>query len=197
MLERRGVGRLASALAGLALAGTGSAIADPEVQALVLAAGGVALTAVLFDREVHEEPDYLSMQGGRFDPVTKAQQATALGAEYRSRKIVWWKLRPFAGAGLTSQRGLYGYGGVRLAAYWGDRIVVSPSFAIAGYQRGDGKDLGDPPLVGRFGFDLEYAFERGGRLGLAYHHMSNGKVLAQTNNPGTEILGLTLSTPLR
>jgi len=195
--ERRGTGRLTSALAGLALAGAGPAAADPEVQALALAAGAVALSAVFVDREVHTEPDYLTLEAGRFDPVNDVQQASALGAEYRSRQIVWWKLRPFAGAGFTSDRSLYGYGGARLAAYWGERFVITPSFAIAGYRSGDGKDLGDPPLVGRFGFDLEYALQGGTRVGLAYHHMSNGKVLGQTNNPGTEIVGLTVSSPLR
>lgn len=35
------------------------------------------------------------------------------------------------------------------------------------------------------------------RIDAAYHHMSNGKLLHQTNNPGTEIIGLTFSIPIR
>lgn len=191
--------RLLSACAGLALAvtGTGSAYADPEVQALAVAAGGVVLAAIFVDRSVHEERDYVVVEGGRFDPVKDVQQATAFGAEYRSKGIVWWKLRPFFGGGLTSNQSLYGYGGIRLATYWGERVVITPSFAIGGYSRGEGKDLGNPPVVGRFGLDFEYVLDRGVRVGLAYHHMSNGEVLGQTQNPGTEIVGLTVSTPLR
>ena len=191
--------RLLRACAGLALAvmGIGPADADPGVQALEAVAGGVVLAAILTDRLVHEEPDYAAVEGGQFDAVKGVQQAAAFGAEYRPKGIVWWKLRPFVGAGFTSARSLYGYGGVRLATHWGEHVVITPSFAIGGYSRGEGKDLGNPPLVGRSGLDFEYAFDLGVRVGLAYHHMSNGKVLGQTQNPGTEIVGLTVSTPLR
>lgn len=60
-----------------------------------------------------------------------------------------------------------------------------------------GKDLGHPPVVGRFGLDVEYRFDNDLRLGLGYHHFSNGKVLGQTNNPGTEIIAVTVSLPVR
>ena len=190
---------LLRACAGLALAviGTGTADADPEVQALAVAAGGVVLAAMLVDSSVHEETDYVALQAGRFDPVKDVQQAGAFGAEYRNKEIVWWRLRPFVGAGFTSTQSLYGYGGIRLATYWGSQVVITPSFAIGGYSRGEGKDLGKPPVIGRFGLDFEYVLDRGVRVGLAYHHMSNGKVLGQTENPGTEIVGLTVSAPLR
>jgi hypothetical protein len=188
-----------SACAGLALAvlGTEPAHADPEVQALAVATGVVVVAAILVDSPVHEETDYVAFEAGRFDPVKDVQQASAFGAEYRSKKIVWWKLRPFAGAGFTSDQSLYGYGGIRLGTYWGDHVVVAPSFAIGGYSRGEGKDLGNPPVIGRFGLDLEYVLDRRVRVGLAYHHLSNGEVFGQTKNPGTEIVGLTVSVPLR
>jgi len=70
---------------------------------------------------------------------------------------------------------------------------MTPSFAIVGYSRGDGKDLGSPPVLGRFGIDLEYRFDNDLRIGAAYHHFSNGKAFGQTTNPGTEIIGITLS----
>jgi hypothetical protein len=191
--------RLLTACAGLALGviGTGPAGADPEVQGLAVAAGGVVLAAIFIDRSVHEEPDYVAVEWGRFDLVKNVQQATAFGAEYRSTGIVWWKLRPFLGAGFTSNQSLYGYGGIRLATYWGEHIVITPSLAIGGYSHGEGKDLGNPPVVARSGLDFEYALDHGLRVGLAYHHMSNGKFLGQTENPGTEIVGLTISIPLR
>lgn len=189
--------RLLTACVGVAVIGAGPAGADPEVQALAVATGGVVLAAIFIDRSVHEEPDYVAVEGGRFDPVKNVQQATTFGAEYRSKGIVWWKFRPFVGAGFTSNQSLYGYGGIRLATYWGKHVVISPSLAIGGYSRGEGKDLGNPPVVARFGLDFEYAFDHGLRVGLAYHHMSNGKFLGQTENPGTEIVGLTISIRLR
>jgi len=175
----------------------GRAKADPEVQALAVAAGGVVLAAIYIDRPVHEEPDYIALEGGEFDAVKDVQQAAAFGVEYRSKRIVWWKLRPFGGVGFTSDQSLYGYTGIRLATYWGQHFVIEPSIAIGGYSRGEGKDLGSPPVVFRSGLDFEYVFEDNLRVGLAYHHISNGKVLGQSVNPGTEIVGLTVSIPLR
>jgi lipid A 3-O-deacylase len=188
---------LVSACATVALAGAAPARADPEVQALAVATGVIALAEILGDRSMLQEPARIALGVGRFDPVKNVRQAAAFGVEYRDNGIVWWKLRSFAGAGLTSSRSLYGYGGVRFTAYWGQHFAVTPSFAIGGYSRGEGKDLGSPPVLGRFGLDFEYAFGNALRVGLAYHHMSNGKILGQSHNPGTEIVGLTISTPLR
>jgi len=164
---------------------------------LAAVSGGVVLAAIFLDPSVHEEPDYVAIEGGRFDPVKDVQQATAFGAEYRSKEILWWKLRPFAGVGFTSDQSLYGYGGIRVATYFGEHVVITPSIAIGGYSRGEGKHLGNPPVVARSGLDFEYALNQGLRVGFAYHHISNGKFLGQTENPGTEIVGLTVSVPLR
>jgi len=185
--------------AGLALAtlGAGPAHANPEVEALAVAAGGVVLAAISSGRAFREEPDSIAVEGGRFDAVKDVQSATAFGVEYRAKGIVFWKLRPFVGAGVTSDQSLFGYGGLRLATHWSGRFVITPSFAVGGYSRGEGKNLGDPPVIGRFGLDFEYALDGGTRIGLAYHHMSNGKVFGQSENPGTEIVGVTVSTSLR
>ena len=171
------------------------ACADPEVQGLAIATGLVVATALAIPPEA--EVDHLSFGAGRFDPIKNVQPATTLGIEYRFGRLLWWKLAPFLGVGVTTQHSVYGYGGVRLAAHWGERVAVSPSFAIGGYSRGGGKDLGHPPVVGRFGLDVEYRFDNDLRLGLGYHHFSNGKVLGQTNNPGTEIIAVTVSLPVR
>ncbi len=191
--------RLVSVCVAVALTGPGAgpARADPEVQALAVATGVIALAEIFGGSPVHEEPDSIAVEVGRFDPVKDVQQATAFGAEYRNNGVVWWKLRTFVGAGYTSSQSLYGYGGIRFTAHWGQHVLITPSFAIGGYSRGEGKDLGSPPVLGRFGLDFEYVFDNALRVGLAYHHMSNGKLLGQTDNPGTEIVGLTISTPLR
>lgn len=191
--------RFGTICAGLALSaiGIGPAGADPEVQALAVASGAVILAAIFIDRPVHQEPDYVAAGVGEFDPVKNVQPTTAFGAEYRSKAIIWWKLRPFVGAGFTADGSAYGYGGIRLATYLGEHVVISPSIAIGVYSRGDGKNLGDPPVVFRSGLDFEYALQAGMRVGLAYHHISNGKFLGQSENPGTEVVAVTISIPLR
>ena len=171
--------------------------ADPEVQSIAIATGVVVLASLLADLPQHEEPDSIALEVGRFDPIKNVKQATTLGVEYHFDELVWWGLRPFVGGGFTSDRSAWGYGGIRYATNWGERIVVTPSFAIGGYSRGQGKDLGDPPVIGRFGLDFEYRFDNGMRIGAGYQHMSNGKVLNQTNNPGTEVIGITFSVPIR
>ena len=195
----KGIGRLLGVCAALAIAvmGVGRANADAEVQALAVATTAIVLAEIFSDGPAPEQRAHAAVQGGAFDAVTDDQRAVAFGAEYRAAGIVVWKLRPFVGAGLTSDQSLYGYGGIRLAAHWGGHVVITPSLAIGAYYRGDGKDLGDPPVLARFGIDLEYAFDRGVRLGLAYHHMSNGQVLGQSENPGTQTVGITVSAPLR
>ena len=177
--------------------GSASVRADPEVQGIAIATGIVVIASILADTLQREEPNSIAYEVGRFDPIKNVKQATAFGVEYHVDKIIWWGLRPFIGAGFTSNRSAWGYGGIRYATNWGEHIVVTPSFAIGGYSRGQGKDLGHPPVVGRFGLDLEYRFDNGMRIGAGYQHISNGKVLQQTNNPGTEVIGVTFSLPIR
>jgi lipid A 3-O-deacylase PagL len=171
------------------------AYADPEVQALAMATGLIVLTTVATPER--NESDHVAIEAGRFDAIKKMQPATTFGLEYRSGRLLWWRLRPFAGAGFTTQHSFYGYGGIRLATYWGEHIVATPSFAVGGYSRGAGKDLGNPPIVGRFGIDLGYRFQNDLLVGLAYHHISNGKLLGQMTNPGTEVVALTVSMPVQ
>ena len=173
---------------------TTTAKAEPEVQALAVVTGLLVVAAI--NAPQREESDRFAVEAGRFDAVKNVQPANAFGVEYHFGQALWWKLRPFVGGGITSERSLYAYGGIRLATYWGEHVEATPSFAVGGYSRGDGKNLGSPPVLGRFGLDLDYRFDNDVRVGLAYHHLSNGKVFGQTTNPGTEVVGVTLCLPL-
>ena len=188
---------LSCAVAALLATASTTAHADAEVQALAIAAGVVVVAATVADTAKREESDQISLEVGRFDPIKNVKPATTVGGEYRVGRLLWWALRPFAGAGFTSQQSLYGYGGIRIATYWGERLVITPSFAVGAYSRGEGKDLGNPPVLGRFGIDVEYRFDNDMRVGAAYHHYSNGKALGQSSNPGTEVIGLTFSLAIR
>ena len=118
------------------------AYADPEVQALAIATGLIVITAVATPTPTQDESDHVAIEAGRFDAIKNGQPATTFGLEYRIGRLLWWRLRPFAGAGFTTQHSFYGYGGIRLAMYWGEHIVATPSFAVGGYGGGTGKDLG-------------------------------------------------------
>ena len=195
-LQMNNVAQRAIFSVAVAVVANTPARADPDVQALAAATAVVALAEILGDAPGRPQPDYLAIEGGGFDVVKHTNPAAQFGLEYRCGTFVLWKLRPFVGAGGTTDESLYGYGGVRLDTYWGSRIVVTPSFAIGVYSRGSGKDLGSPPILGRFAIDLGYSFASGARIGLVFAHMSNGKVLGQESNPGTELAGLTFAFPL-
>jgi lipid A 3-O-deacylase len=189
--------RLAAAGIAGALLAVGSSAARADRQVLGVAIATAALVGAAIASPEQPESDHLAFEAGRFDAIRKVRGATAFGLEYRSGRVLWWKLRPFAGAGFTTRHSFYGYGGIRLATHWGEHLILSPSFAVGGYSRGDGKDLGSPAILGRSGVDLQYRFDDDLRIGVAYHHYSNGKVFGQHNNPGTEIVGVTLTLPLR
>ena len=172
------------------------AMADPVVQALAAASGVVVLAEVLWPSSNGDRRDFVSFEAGRFDAVKKDQPATEFELEYNFGAPVLWKIAPIAGVGVTTDKSFWGYGGIRLDSYWASRVVIAPSFAVAGYSRGNGKNLGTPAVLGRFGIDVEYAVTRDVRIGLGLHHMSNGKALGQTTNPGTEVVGLTFSIAL-
>jgi hypothetical protein len=180
-------------LAWLALAAP-RAEADSEVIALWAASGALILANL--DATPRDEHSHLAFEVGQFDAVRNADPAAAGNLEYRLGDPLVWRLRPFAGIGVTTDQSFYGYAGIRVPTWWGEHVVATPSFAIGGYHRGKGKNLGTPAVIGRFGIDLEYRLDNDLRVGVAYHHMSNGKALGQDINPGTEVVGLTLSVPM-
>jgi hypothetical protein len=177
-----------------------TARADPVVQGLVVATLGVTIVGqALGKAPSHEDRASLLVEGGRFDVVPNASNRTAanqLELEYRPGHYLVWKLKPLIGFGGTATSSSYGYTGLRLDTFWGPRVVIAPSFALAGYARGRGKDLGRPPLLGRSGIDLQYGVSDDVRVGVSLHHMSNGKLLGQERNPGTAVAGITLAVAL-
>jgi lipid A 3-O-deacylase len=171
--------------------------ADPVVQALAAATGVVVLAEVLWPSPDADRQDFLAFDAGRFDVSRNKQPATEFELEYDFGAPVLWKIAPIAGVGATTDKSWWGYGGIRLDSYWGARVIIAPSFAVAGYSRGNGKGLGTPAVLGRFGIDIEYVVDRDIRIGAGFHHMSNGKVLGQEQNPGTEFLGAIVSIAIK
>jgi hypothetical protein len=171
--------------------------ADPVVQGLAAATGVVVLAELLWPSANPDARDFVSFEGGRFDAIKKDQPATEFELQYSFGTPVLWKIEPIAGVGATTDRSFWGYGGIRLDTYWDSRLIIAPSFAVAGYSRGNGKNLGTPAVLGRFGIDVEYAVTPDVRVGVGLHHMSNGKALGQDVNPGTELLGAIVSIAIK
>lgn len=138
-----------------------------------------------------DDPAFLTLSAGAFD-IGKDETAAEARIEYRhDRKF--WLFKPFAGAMATGDGGFYGYAGVLIDAYWGNRVVTTLSFAPGAYYDGDGKDLGST-LEFRSQLEVAWRFDDRSRLGLAIGHMSNASI--GEDNPGAESLTLNYSIPL-
>jgi lipid A 3-O-deacylase len=139
-----------------------------------------------------DDPPFIQSSVGIFD-IDHNDKATAFNFEYRFADSFLWIFKPIAGGFVTTKRGLYGYGGLRIDIFLGRRLVFTPSTAFGLYDRGNGKDLGDV-IEFRSGVELDYRFDNRARLGIGFHHLSNAGI--GRINPGTEILGAFFSFPL-
>jgi lipid A 3-O-deacylase len=152
--------------------------------AALVAGGAVAARA-------EDDPAFLTLAAGAFD-VGKDETAAEGRIEYRHDRR-FWLFKPLAGLMATSDGAVYGYAGVAIDAYWGNRIVTTLSFAPGFFYEGDGKDLGST-LEFRSQFEIAWRFDDRSRLGLAIGHMSNASI--GEDNPGAESLTLNYSIPL-
>lgn len=167
--------------------------ADPAVQGITIGAIPFVVWALFAEPPKTRDPDLLVGSAGWFDVVDGENEAAEARVEWRSGAL-WWKVRPQVGAAATSDGGAYGYAGLRIDAYFGRHLVVSPSFSAVAYFDGGGKDLGSA-VVGRSGFDVAWRFDNDVRIGLAFHHMSHGGIFGD-ENPGTEVVSLTYAIPI-
>ena len=171
-----------------------NAHATPPESVMAIAGASAALFGYkLFQDDSAVEQHYVSLEGGRFDVVSRANEANEFGLEFRPGWTLW-KFRPLIGVEGTTDESFYVYAGGRFDVYFGRRFVASPSFSLTYYHKGDGKDLGSEG-VARSGIDFQYRFDNDMRLGARFYHMSHGKVMGNVN-PGTETVGLTFSIPL-
>jgi lipid A 3-O-deacylase len=138
------------------------------------------------------DPDFLSFGVGAFDIVAHKHPSTAFQAEYASDSR-FWIFHPIAGVMATTDMGGDAYAGVAVDLFFGNRIVMTPSFAPGFYWRGSGKNLGYP-LEFRSAFTVAYRFDDRSRLGVEFYHLSNAGINENTN-PGTEVLLLKYSMP--
>lgn len=141
-----------------------------------------------------DDPAFISLGAGYFDFNRKKDEGGSIRLEYRSDYKLW-VFKPFAAIDYaTTGHGFVG-AGILMDIYFGNRFVLTPSFAPHFYWGGDRKLDLDYPIEFRSQLEAAYRFDDRSRLGLAISHYSNAS-LGDTN-PGTEVLTLYYSVPLQ
>ena len=114
--------------------------------------------------------------------------------EYRPGTPIIWELRPWLGAEVTSDGGVYGAGGFLYDFHMGNNWLLTPSIGAGLYADGGGKDLGNA-IEFRSMLELGYQFDNASRVSAGFSHISNASI--GDRNPGTEILSLYYHIPIQ
>ncbi len=130
----------------------------------------------------------IQLSGGVFNVGKTPTQAEA-GVELRA-PIRLWRLDFAGGVAATEEGSYWGYLGLRRDFDASPRLVVALGLAVAGYEQGDGKDLGGSVQF-RSSIDFGYRTTDRTRLGLTVHHLSNAGL--EEFNPGSNSVLLTYS----
>lgn len=150
-----------------------------------------AFAIATFGAETSAQPQ-LAIQAGAFDFAQQDDPAGLIAAEYRFASI-YRGLRPVAGAFVTSDSGVYGYGGMQWDIFLTDHLVIAPQLAAGLYGTGAGKDLFHAIEL-RSQLELGYEFDDKTRLTAAISHISNASL--GDDNPGAEMLSVGYAFPV-
>jgi hypothetical protein len=166
-----------------------------RIKALALAAAiaGATFTGAPGAARAEDDPAFFAFTGGWFDANKRKDDAFEGRIEYRGGGAErFWLFKPMGGIMATSDGAGYLFAGVLIDLYFGNRLVLTPSFAPGAYFKGGGKDLGSV-LEFRSGLELSYRFDDRSRLGIGISHMSNASL--GDKNPGEETLFITYAIP--
>jgi lipid A 3-O-deacylase len=155
---------------------------------VMLASGIVTSSAAVAD-----DPAFITGGIGYYDINRQTDDSAEFRLEYRSDKKIW-EVKPFAALAATSNGSIFVGAGVLMDVYFGNRFVLTPSFAPHYYHEGSSskKDLGHE-IEFRSQLELAYRFDDRSRLGLSISHYSNASL--SNKNPGSETLMLNYSVP--
>ena len=140
-----------------------------------------------------DDPAFLTIGAGAFDFNRQKDEGVEFRVDYRS-DFKLWLFKPFlTAAGVTNGMTFIG-AGILLDVYFGNRFVVTPSFAPTWWRgKTDTLDLGHE-LEFRSQIEFAYRFDNRARLGVAVSHSSNASI--GETNPGTETVLVNYSIPL-
>jgi hypothetical protein len=153
----------------------------------ILIAGLLSLG--LSQTAVAEETSTLAISAGVFD-VGK-DDSGELGLEYRFAPVEsFYNIIPAIGIAANSDGGYWAHAGIRYDIDISDNWVLTPNFAVVGYEKGGGKDLGHG-LEFRSGIEVAYKLNASSHLGIALYHLSHAGIGG--DNPGQESVILSYS----
>lgn len=163
-------------------------IATPSLAAPVVKIGSLTVPG--------NESSQLMLGVGAFDfnhrgPARYNHRATVFEGQYQIGKK-WFGIGPLVGFMANTKGGYMGYAGLYTRFRY-KQLVITPEFAVGGYERGDGKYLGGT-LQFRPGISVDWLFHGGQRLGVRFAHISNGGI--HHRNPSEQELMLTGAIPL-
>jgi hypothetical protein len=137
-----------------------------------------------------EQSSALAISAGVFD-VAKDDSAAELGIEYRFAPVEsFYNIIPAVGLAANSDGGYWAHAGIRYDVDISDNWVLTPNFAVVGYEKGGGKDLGHG-LEFRSGLEFAYKLNANSHLGIALYHLSHAGIGGK--NPGQESVILSYS----
>lgn len=163
---------------------------------LTVAATATALSTALIDPAQADDPAFLSVGAGAYDWNRQKDEGIEARIEYRHDKKYLGFFKPFVAAAASKNDSTQTFVGVGVLVdiYFGNRFVVTPSFAPHFYNGGNRKLDLDYALEFRSQMEFAYRFDDRSRIGLAVSHYSNAG-LGKTN-PGTESAILYYSHPV-
>ena len=163
------------------------------IKGLALACGLAAGMAAFTPQAARaQDPSFLTFSVGRYDFNRQKMPTEEGGIQYRS-DLKLWVFQPMAGFMVNGHGSAELYAGISLDIFFGNRIVVRPSFAPGYYHQGGGEDLGYK-LEFRSAIEVAYRFDDRSRLGLEVYHMSNASL--GNINPGEESINAVYSLPI-
>jgi hypothetical protein len=137
-----------------------------------------------------EEPAFVTLGLGEYD-IFHNDQAGDFMLEYRADRFYF--IHPKLGMEATTAGAFYAYGGFNFDIPMGNHFLLTLGTAVGHYSNGSGKDLGDT-VEFKSGAEIALRLRNRARLAMALYHISNAGL--GSDNPGTEILGLTYSIPV-
>lgn len=159
--------------------------------ALLLALSATAITFSAIPA-MADDVNRVSVGVGYYD-IFDDHDAADFRIEYRPGAAIIWELRPWLGAEVTSDGGLYGGGGFLYDFHLGNNWILTPSLGAGLYADGGGKDLGNA-VEFRSMLELGYQFENASRVSAGISHISNASL--GDRNPGTEIMSVYYHIPV-
>lgn len=192
-------GRMMAAVAALWFAVPASAQETATPVAGPTAGQMAQASPTVMPRGAASDPDLVSFGAGYFDVLKNEprNRAADFRLEYRFGESLlsdieqYVSIRPWVGAEITSDGGVYGAGGLLFDFEVGS-FNFTPSFGAGLHYDGDGKQLGSFWEF-RSQAELSYRFDNDSRIGIAFGHISNAGL--SKDNPGSEILTLYYHVP--